>query len=120
MSMLVSVSRSGDTAGHEGSGDAGRDIAEAGRDSEQRGQVGEGHGDQEGDAGRHAEDAREIKAAPAVPADVTITASTGSLAAFIVRGYDHDVEIAGDPAHIRRFRQLIAAMSTVVSPPSDQ
>lgn len=47
------------------------------------------------------------------PADVTITATTGSLAALIVAGSDHDVDIIGDPVHVQRFRRLIAAMSAV-------
>jgi DNA-binding HxlR family transcriptional regulator len=55
---------------------------------------------------------------PAVPADVTITATTGSLAAFVATGYDHDVEVSGDAAHTGRFRQLISTMSTVVNPQS--
>jgi DNA-binding HxlR family transcriptional regulator len=52
--------------------------------------------------------------APAGPADVTITATTGSLAALIVAGSDHDVDITGDPAHVQRFRRLISTMSAVV------
>jgi DNA-binding HxlR family transcriptional regulator len=52
--------------------------------------------------------------APPGPADVTISATTGALAALIVGGSDHDVTITGDPAHVRRFRHLIAAMSGVV------
>jgi DNA-binding HxlR family transcriptional regulator len=48
--------------------------------------------------------------APPGPADVTITATTGSLAAFIVAGIDHEVDIAGDPAHVQQFRRLIGTM----------
>jgi DNA-binding HxlR family transcriptional regulator len=48
------------------------------------------------------------------PADVTITATTGSLAALIIAGSDHDVDITGDPAHVQRFRRLISTMSAVV------
>jgi DNA-binding HxlR family transcriptional regulator len=47
------------------------------------------------------------------PADVTITATTGSLAALIIAGSDHGVDITGDPAHIQRFRRLISMMSAV-------
>jgi hypothetical protein len=47
------------------------------------------------------------------PADVTITATTGSLAALIVAGSDHGVDITGDPAHVQRFRRLISTMSAV-------
>ena len=51
--------------------------------------------------------------APHGPADVTITATTGSLAALIVARSDHDVDITGDPAHVQRFRRLISTMSAV-------
>jgi DNA-binding HxlR family transcriptional regulator len=47
------------------------------------------------------------------PADVTITATTGSLAALIIAGSDHGVDITGDPAHSQRFRRLISMMSAV-------
>jgi DNA-binding HxlR family transcriptional regulator len=49
-----------------------------------------------------------------VPADVTVTATTRALAALIVAGSDHDVDITGDPAHVQRFRRLISTMSAVV------
>jgi DNA-binding HxlR family transcriptional regulator len=52
--------------------------------------------------------------APPGPADVTITATTGPLAALIVAGSDHDVDITGDPAHVQQFRRLIGTMSAVV------
>lgn len=54
-------------------------------------------------------------AAPGSPgsADVTITATTGSLAALIVARADHDVGITGDPAQVQRFRRLIATMSAI-------
>ena len=51
--------------------------------------------------------------APPGPADVTITATTGSLAALIITRSDHGVDISGDPAHIQRFRHLISTMSAV-------
>jgi DNA-binding HxlR family transcriptional regulator len=52
---------------------------------------------------------------PPGPADVTITATTGSLKALITTGRsDHDVAITGDPAHVQRFRRLISTMSAIV------
>jgi hypothetical protein len=52
--------------------------------------------------------------APPGPADVTITATTGALAALIVAGSGHDVDITGDPAQVKRFWRLISAMSAIV------
>jgi DNA-binding HxlR family transcriptional regulator len=52
---------------------------------------------------------------PTAPTDVTVTATTTALAAFIATGRDQDVDIAGPPAHVERFRRLIATMSTIVS-----
>jgi hypothetical protein len=53
---------------------------------------------------------------PPAPADVTITATTGALAAFIFTGSDAGLDITGDPGPVRRFRQLISTMATVVPP----
>jgi DNA-binding HxlR family transcriptional regulator len=55
-----------------------------------------------------------VAGAPAAPADVTITATTGALTAFIFSGSDRDIEIAGESGPVRRFRQLIRTMATVV------
>jgi DNA-binding HxlR family transcriptional regulator len=52
--------------------------------------------------------------APPRPADVTITATTSSLKALVVGRSDHDVDIAGDPAPVQRFRRLISTMSAIV------
>jgi DNA-binding HxlR family transcriptional regulator len=57
---------------------------------------------------------RLTASAPPGPADVTITATTGSLAALIVARKDHDVDITGDPAQVQRFRRLIGTMSAIV------
>jgi len=54
--------------------------------------------------------------APSAPADVTITATTHALTALIFAGSDADVDITGEPGAVRRFRQLISAMATVVQP----
>lgn len=51
--------------------------------------------------------------APPGPADVAITATTGSLAALIVAGSDDGVDITGDPAQVQRFRNLISTMTAV-------
>ena len=53
---------------------------------------------------------------PASPADVTITATTQSLAGLIFAGSDLGMDITGKPAAVRRFRQLIGTMATVVEP----
>jgi DNA-binding transcriptional ArsR family regulator len=53
--------------------------------------------------------------APAGPADVTVTATTQALTAFIFAGSDRDVDIAGETAPVRRFRHLITTMATVVA-----
>jgi DNA-binding HxlR family transcriptional regulator len=53
--------------------------------------------------------------APPAPADVTVTAATQSLAALIFSGSDAGVDIAGDPAAVKRFRRLIGTMATVVN-----
>ena len=48
------------------------------------------------------------------PADVTITATTQSLAMLIFAGSDRDVDITGETAAVQRFRQLIGTLATVV------
>lgn len=50
------------------------------------------------------------------PADVTITATTGSLTALIFAVSDAGVDLTGDPRPVRRFRQLIGTLATVVQP----
>jgi DNA-binding HxlR family transcriptional regulator len=50
------------------------------------------------------------------PADVTITATTQALTALIFAGSDRDIDITGEPEAVRRFRQLIGTMATVVHP----
>ena len=47
------------------------------------------------------------------PADVTVTAPTRALTAFIFAGSDRDVDITGAPGPVRRFRRLITAIATV-------
>jgi DNA-binding HxlR family transcriptional regulator len=54
--------------------------------------------------------------APAVPADVTITATTQALRAFIFAGAEAGVDITGQSGPVQRFRQLIGTMATVVDP----
>jgi DNA-binding HxlR family transcriptional regulator len=53
---------------------------------------------------------------PPAPADVTITAATRDLAAFIFAGADADVAITGEKGPVQRFRQLIGTAGTVVAP----
>ena len=53
---------------------------------------------------------------PAAPADVTITATTQALAALIFAGSDRDLDITGRTGPVRRFRQIIGTMATVVDP----
>jgi DNA-binding HxlR family transcriptional regulator len=53
---------------------------------------------------------------PADPAEVTITATTQALTALIFAGSDTGIDITGDPGPVRRFRQLISTMATVVQP----
>lgn len=53
-------------------------------------------------------------AAPAAPADVTITGTTQALAALIFARSDTGIGIAGDPGAVRRFRGLIGTLATVV------
>jgi DNA-binding HxlR family transcriptional regulator len=54
--------------------------------------------------------------APRAPADVTITATTQALTALIFAGSDTGTDITGEPGAVQRFRQLIAAIATVVHP----
>ncbi|HEX6523602.1 MAG TPA: helix-turn-helix domain-containing protein [Streptosporangiaceae bacterium] len=55
--------------------------------------------------------------APSTPADVTITATTRSLVALIFAGSDAGIDITGETGAVRRFRQLISVLPTVVGPP---
>jgi DNA-binding HxlR family transcriptional regulator len=57
--------------------------------------------------------------APAAPADVTITATTQDLAAFIFGRPDRDIEITGEAGEVRRFRRLIGAMAAVAEPAAE-
>jgi DNA-binding HxlR family transcriptional regulator len=50
---------------------------------------------------------------PAAPTDVTITAATRALAAFIFAGSDSGVAITGEPGPVDRFRHLIRTAVTV-------
>jgi DNA-binding HxlR family transcriptional regulator len=54
--------------------------------------------------------------APSAPADVTITATTQSLATFIFARSDAGIDIAGEAGPVQRFRQLISTLATVVQP----
>jgi len=54
--------------------------------------------------------------APAAPADVTITATTQSLAGLIFAGSDLGIGITGRPGAVQRFRQLISTVASVVEP----
>ena len=56
--------------------------------------------------------------APSAPADVTITGTTRSLAVLIFTGSDAGLEVTGEAGAVRRFRQLIGTLATVVE--SDQ
>lgn len=53
--------------------------------------------------------------APSVRADVTITATAESLAAFIFA--QQDLDITGEAEPVRRFRRLIGTVATVVQQP---
>jgi DNA-binding HxlR family transcriptional regulator len=55
-------------------------------------------------------------AAPPVPAGVTITATTQTLAALIFSGSEAGLGIAGEPGAVQRFRQLIGTMAAVAEP----
>jgi DNA-binding HxlR family transcriptional regulator len=52
--------------------------------------------------------------APPAPADVTITATTRALAAFIFAGSDAGLDVTGETESIRQFRRLIGTLATVV------
>jgi DNA-binding HxlR family transcriptional regulator len=54
--------------------------------------------------------------APRAPADVTITATTQSLAALIFAGSDAGIEITGETGAVQRFRRLFGALATVAEP----
>ena len=54
--------------------------------------------------------------APPARADVTITATTQALTALIFAGSDAGTDIAGETGPVKRFRQLIGTMATVVRP----
>ncbi|MCW2939611.1 MAG: transcriptional regulator, HxlR family [Actinomycetia bacterium] len=56
--------------------------------------------------------------APPTPtwADVTITATTASLATFVFAPSDLDIDITGETEPVQRFRQLISTLATVVHP----
>jgi DNA-binding HxlR family transcriptional regulator len=51
---------------------------------------------------------------PPAPADVTITATTQALTALIFAGSDAGVDVTGESGPVRRFRQLIGTMDTVI------
>ena len=53
---------------------------------------------------------------PAAPADVTITATTQALTAFIFAGSDNGIDITGESGPVQRFRQLISTMAAVAQP----
>jgi DNA-binding HxlR family transcriptional regulator len=53
---------------------------------------------------------------PAEPADVTITASTQGLTAFIFAGSDAGLDITGETGAVQRFRRLIRTLASVVAP----
>jgi len=54
--------------------------------------------------------------APPAPADITITATTQALTAFIFAGSDRGIDITGETGPVQRFRRLISTMATVVHP----
>ena len=54
--------------------------------------------------------------APSAPADVTVTATTGSLTSLIFAGSDAGIDITGETEPVQRFRRLIGTMATVVHP----
>ena len=57
--------------------------------------------------------------APDAPADVTITATSQDLAAFIFGGPDRGIEITGEAGQVERFRRLIGAMAAVAEPAAE-
>ena len=54
--------------------------------------------------------------APPAPADVTVTATTGSLTSLIFAGSDAGIDITGETEPVQRFRRLIGTMAAVVHP----
>jgi DNA-binding HxlR family transcriptional regulator len=54
--------------------------------------------------------------APPAPVDVTITATTRALAAFIFAGSDAGIDVTGETESVRQFRRLISTLATVVHP----
>ena len=54
--------------------------------------------------------------APSAPADVTVTATTGSLTSLIFAGSDAGIDITGETEPVQRFRRLIGTMAAVVHP----
>jgi DNA-binding HxlR family transcriptional regulator len=54
--------------------------------------------------------------APAGPVDVTVTATTRALTAFIFAGSDAGLDLTGDAEPVQRFRRLITALAAVVAP----
>ena len=54
--------------------------------------------------------------APPAPADVTVTATTGSLTSLIFAGSDAGIDITGETEPVQRFRRLISTMAAVVHP----
>jgi hypothetical protein len=54
--------------------------------------------------------------APPARADVTITGTTHALTSLIFAGSDTSIDITGETGPVRRFRQLISTMATVVQP----
>jgi DNA-binding HxlR family transcriptional regulator len=53
-------------------------------------------------------------AAPAGPAEVTITGTAQALAGFIFGAPDPGLDVAGEAAPVARFRQLISTMAAVI------
>jgi DNA-binding HxlR family transcriptional regulator len=53
---------------------------------------------------------------PPAAADVTITATSQALAAFIFAGSEAGLDITGESGPVRRFRKLISTMAAVVTP----
>ena len=54
--------------------------------------------------------------APVAPADVTITATAQALRAFIFARSEAGLDITGETGAVRRFRELIPTMASVVDP----
>ena len=55
-------------------------------------------------------------AAPAAPADVTITATAQALRAFIFARSQAGLDVTGETGAVQRFRELITTMASVVDP----